>query len=197
MGLSSLTTYLTFFDASYTLTAATAEVPVQVQRGGSSSGDQRSAYFRFFAEPTVILSNRGKLALVVSNLRAYRSVHAEECQMKEGDSGKTSFAVDGNRPAVPRVVEPETLQHLKLSFGLDNIEANISADETFAIPDDQQLWCLRWTIFDPNGTRHEVDTPLVTLDRTFATVENERYPIVEVDKDFPRGPRRLVSRSLL
>ncbi|MEL7371195.1 MAG: hypothetical protein AAFN74_19900, partial [Myxococcota bacterium] len=83
MGLSSLTTYLTFFDASYTLTVANADVPIQVQSGSSSSGGKKSAYYRFFPKPSVILSNRGKLALVVSDVRLHRSTDVSSCKIAD------------------------------------------------------------------------------------------------------------------
>ena len=45
MALSSLTTYLSFFDARYTLTAAVADVDGQTQRGSSSGNGRWSVDF--------------------------------------------------------------------------------------------------------------------------------------------------------
>ena len=50
MVLSSLTTYLTFFDSRYTLTAAVAQVSSQTNRGYSSGNGQRSISFPLLHE---------------------------------------------------------------------------------------------------------------------------------------------------
>ena len=51
LALSSLTTYLTFFDARYALTAAVANVSASVQTGFSSSEAGSSVSYRTFVAP--------------------------------------------------------------------------------------------------------------------------------------------------
>lgn len=198
MGLSSLTTYLTFFDASYTLTMANAAVELSVQSGGGSSGGETTAYFRFFLRPSIILSNRGNLAIVVSDVRLFRSTSLDTCTIADGDRGRRPFTGRNDTPATPRVVEPETLEHVTLEFGLEEASttAKADADGNFDIPSDQGLWCLKWTLFDPNGKRHEPTSPVLTLTRSYEMKEGEKYPDVNVEKDFPKRPIRLVSRGL-
>ncbi len=196
MGLSSLTTYLTFFDASYTLTTANAEVSLQVQSGSSSSKGQRTAYLRVFVEPSLSLSNRGKLAVVVADASLHRSTSVDRCEIADGDKGKKTFTARGDTAEMPRVVEPETIKHLKLQFSLEPVDAKANPDGTFNVPSDQGLWCVKWTIFDPNGQRHEPVAPLIKIKRTFHMTEDRSYPQVKVEKDVPKEPFRLVARGL-
>ena len=194
MGLSSLTTYLTFFDASYTLTMANADVKIQIQSGSSSSKGQRSAYYRFFVNQGVILSNRGKLALVVSGVRLFRSTQPDRC---EAPTDKDAFVSNSDAtPTIPVVVEPETIRHIQLRSQIKPVSAEANPDGTFDLPADSGFWCLKWTIFDPNGKRHEPMSPAFTLQREYVMEGDDRYPGVKAKKEFPREPIRLVGRGL-
>ena len=197
MGLSSLTTYLTFFDASYALTSANASVSVQIQQGSSSHVKTgiRTAYYRFFPRPSIILSNRGKLALVVSDVSLHRSTNLERCVVPEGDKGSAPFFERGQDPAIPSVVEPETIKHLELQFSLKGVEAKAQDGQPMSVPTDQSLYCLKWTVFDPNGKRHEPLAPLVRLTRRYEMDAKRKYPQASIEKDVPREPIRLVSRG--
>lgn len=196
MGLSSLTTYLTFFDTSYVLTAANANVVVQVQSGGGTNNGVSSASFNFFVRPSLIMSNRGKLAIVVSDVSLFRSTDREICRAADGDEGVSAFRPRGGGGSMPMIIEPETLKHLELEFGLEPVRATAGDGASFDIPADDGLWCLKWTVFDPNGQRKEVSSPVLTMKTTYMNVDDRRYPKVKIDKDFPKGPLRLIERSL-
>ncbi len=190
MALSSLTTYLTFFDARYTLTQAVATVSVQVQSGGSSSGGVASAYYRYFLTPQIILSNRGTRPLVLSNVELVPSSNVERCAPDE----------DAETPPMRRldavIVEPGTVQQLALDVELPAISAEAKPGRDFDLPESDALWCLKWTIFDPNGERREPVTPAFRAKLTFAPPEpDDRYPDAEIDLDYPKEPTRLVSRG--
>ena len=194
MGLSSLTTYLTFFDTSYTLTMANADVRIQIQSGSSSSGGNRSAYYRFYANQGVILSNRGKLALVVSDVRLFRSTESGRCAYP---TDKDAFISNADvSPKIPVVVEPETLRHIKVQTQIKPVNVKSDAEGKFSIPEDKGLWCLKWTIFDPNGKRHEPISPAFTFERKYVIEDDDNYPSVKAKKEFPREPIRLVGRGL-
>lgn len=87
MALSSMTTYLTFFDARYTLTAAIADVKGQVNRGFSSSSnsDTKSVNYRFYIDTSLVLSNRGTRSLVVSDVSVVRSSNPNKCEVAEDE----------------------------------------------------------------------------------------------------------------
>ena len=67
MVLSSLTTYLTFFDARYTLTAVVADTKGQVSTSSGSSGEKRSVNYGFWIDNSIVMSNRGTRAIVTSS----------------------------------------------------------------------------------------------------------------------------------
>ena len=196
MGLSSLTTYLTFFDDSYTLTAANAEVVVQVQGGGSTGANgEKSVGFRFLPEAVGHLVESRQVAVVVSDVRMFRSTRLDSCEMREGDKGVRTFISENDKtPVIPRVIEPETIVHLRFDFSTAPVRATADAQGNYDLQDDEGLWCLQWTVFDPNGTRRTVLSPSFTMKRTYVHKEGKRYPEVEVKKDYPKGAVRLVSR---
>lgn len=190
MALSSMTTYLTFFDARYTLTQAVASVQLQVQSGGGSSNGEKSAYYRYYPYPQIILSNRGTRPLVLSNVELVKSSTLETCTEDE------SVEIPQARTFEAIIVEPGTVQQLPLELALPAVSQEVAEDEEFDLQPDTALWCLKWTAFDPNGERQEPLTPVFTTEITFTPPEpGDRYPSTNVELDFPKGPTKLITRG--
>ncbi len=189
MAMSSMTTYLTFFDSRYTLTTAVAAVEQQVQRGYSSSNGESEVYFRRYVTPQMIVSNRGTRPLVLSDVSLVRSSDPDTCAATE-DVRTTHFTA--------KIVEPGTVEQMPFEFSLPNIEAVSNENGEFDLQDTTELWCLNWTVFDPNGRRRE---PL-----SAAFVATTSYPVEGIDEDgtpnmkFEVEPsfkaERLVSRAI-
>ncbi len=186
MVLSSLTTYLTFFDARYTLTATIANVQTQTSRGYGSNGETKNIDYRFYVEPLMIISNRGTRPVVLTDMKLVKSTNMDTCE-------PTDFVV-GQR-IDPIVMEPGTVEQLKPMLGLEDVEQNISVEEEFTLQPVNELWCLQWVAIDPNGGRHEPMTEAFRTHATFKTVEGENYPEVEFELDAVLAPQRLVSRG--
>lgn len=190
MALSSLTTYLTFFDARYTMTTAIADASVQVQSGGSVSDGITSAYYRFYPNLNVILSNRGTRSLVLSRVDLVRSSDAETCTAVEDDGIFTPSRE-------PVIIEPGTVQQVPMEFSLANVDAEVETGEPFMLEGNTTLYCLKWTIFDPNGRRREPLTEAMTITTDYeAPSGDDYYPDISVQVDFPKRPTRIVSRGL-
>ncbi len=196
MGLSTLTTYLTFFDASFVLTTANAGASVRIFGSGGKANGERSVQFEFRVKSSVILSNRGKLAVVVSDIRAFKSTALDACQIARDDKGQSlTYRVD-NGPPIPRVVEPETLQQLEIRFQLDKVKQTVPDGSAISLPSSESLWCLKWVIFDPNGVRHEVTSPVLRAARTYIDKGLDKRPEADIELDITKKPVRLVSRSV-
>ncbi len=166
MVMSSMTTYLTFFDSRYTLTTAVAGVEQQVQRGYSSSDGQTELNFRRYVTPQMIVSNRGTRPLVLSEVSLVRSGDLKKCTLTE-DIRTTQFTA--------KIIEPGTVDQFPFSFSLPPVDAFAGVGEDFDLTELTELWCLHWTVFDPNGRRRE---PL-----SAAFVATTSYPAEGVDKD--------------
>ena len=200
MVLSSLTTYLTFFDARYTLNAAVADVSGQQNRGYSSNGEQRNVNFRFYVTPTVILSNRGTRALVVSEVSLVKSEQMERCIIGDQAERRTPFLIDveTNRSSTiePYIVEPGAVRAEKMEVSLPDMEWAGALGEEVDLEAEEAQWCFAWVVFDPNGKRHEQYMPAFTSQVTFVTEEGENYPSANFALDFDKGPTRLLSRGI-
>ncbi len=189
MVLSSLTTYLTFFDSRYTLTAATADVTGQIQTSSSSNEMRRSLSFRTFVTPSVILSNRGTRAVVVTDVELVKSTSAEACEIPEDAEAMNIF---GGFEA--RIIEPDSVQQLSMEFPLPRVDAEAAPGQDFQLEPIDAAWCLRWTVFDPNGNRHE---PLVhVFNETTRYVPDEDRYRADFNVEPISGPTRLVTRGL-
>ena len=189
MALSSLTTYLTFFDSRYTLTQAMADVSVQIQSGGSAYDGQAQAFFRYFPTLDLILSNRGTRPIVISDVDVYQSASDRKCEPTGEALFKQAFE--------PQIVEPGTVQALSLEVSLPNIERTSENGAPFDLTGSSEMWCLKWTLFDPNGRRHEPLAEAFSMDISFTAPEgDDRYPSTDIELDFPRQPERLLSRGL-
>lgn len=188
MVLSSMTTYLTFFDSRYTLTTAISGVEWQMQTGSSSSNGERDVYFRKFVDPAIIVSNRGTRPLVLTNVVVVDSTNPETCV-----PGEKAFP----SRIEAKIIEPGTVQQIPLSLGIGSVEATADASGYYDLTDTKTLWCLKWTIFDPNGRRHEPISPAFTETTKFAQPETpEDYASGTFTIEYPKQPTKLVSRGL-
>lgn len=189
MALSSLTTYLTFFDARYTLSATLSRVDMQVQSSGGMSNGMRSAYYRVWPTAQIILSNRGTRAVVLSDLQLVRSDTVEGCN-PVGEAYDTRIE--------PVVIEPGTVQTISVEFELDPVSFEYPDGAAPPLPEaETQHWCMRWTAFDPEGRRREPVTSFFTLQRRFEMPEADgRSPRVDYEMDYPRAPETIVAKGL-
>ena len=194
MALSSFTTYLTFFDARYTLTTAMANVTWNVRRSGGSNGEKRTVSYRPVIMPSVIVSNRGTRAIVVTDLSLVRSTSMTECE-DSGVAMRPNVYRDAEN-VVPAVVEPNTVQHMRLEFSLNAVSSEVPIGQPFDLQPTENLWCLKWVVFDPNGRRSEPMVPAMTIARMYAVGEDDATPESTLDVDFPRKPNVLLSRGL-
>ncbi|MBB35210.1 MAG: hypothetical protein CME88_07380 [Hirschia sp.] len=202
MALSSLTTYLSFFDARYTLTAAVADVDGQTQRGSSSGNGRWSVNFRFYAAPTIILSNRGTRALVVSEVSAVASDSLGECRIADGAERRKVTVLNeaANRYEVldPQIIESGSVIPLEFEVSLKDIDMEGSTDVApdFDLSTIETMWCLEWVIFDPNGKRHEEVMPGFVSTVEFEIPEGEDRPVQTYKLDNPKGAVQLLSRGI-
>lgn len=187
--LSTFTTYLTFFDARYTVSAAVAKVSVQVQSGGGSGNGIQTVSYRYFPTATIILSNRGTRPVVISQVDLVKSASLESCEPVDAEIYV--------RTIEPMIIEPGTVTSLDLEIELPRIAAEGSQGGQLQIDDETTLWCAAWVAFDPKGYRREPMTPFFTLERRFEPAgPNDRFPTARVELDYPRQPETIVSRGL-
>lgn len=192
MLLSSLTTYLTFFDARYTLTAAIAGVDGVIQSSGGSSGEGVfSIDFRPFATPSIILSNRGTRALVVTDVTLIRSSSHEVC-----DIAADAPSLKATSRMKPLLVEPGSIQEVSLEFGLPQTSGQKTPTQGYQIANTDSSWCMKWVIFDPDGERHE-PTMLALRETTRFNPEpgGETYN-ADYKLDHPKAAAHLLSDGL-
>ncbi len=95
---------------------------------------------------------------------------------------------------------PEDSDRFKAAAEWDAVRAAFAADRSangrFDLTDSSELWCLRWTVFDPAGKRREPVMPVTMLTWRFSPPpEDQRYPEAEVTIDYPKGPETLVRRG--
>lgn len=200
MVLSSFTTYLTFFDSRYTLTAAVAKVTGQVSRGYGSNSDSKSVNYRFFTDTDMVLSNRGTRSLVVSDIHAVKSSNPEKCEA-EKDAERIrvqEYTADGRSTVwiKPFIVEPGSISARTLWVNPSAIDQEVKPDESFELSPISDLWCLEWKIFDPNGKKHENLMPAFELSVEFENKEGESSPIANMRLKDKSGPKELLKRGL-
>lgn len=202
MVLSSMTTYLTFFDARYTLTAAIADVKGQVNRGFSSgsNSDTKTVNYRFYIDTSLVLSNRGTRSLVVSDVSVVRSSSSEKCEVADDEKRVRvqEYSEDGSRTTYikPFIVEPGTVGAKMFWMNPEAIDQEIPKEQDFDLPPLQDLWCLEWKVFDPNGKKHENLMPAYMLDLAFELEEGETTPEGLMKIDAKSGPTELLKRGL-
>ncbi|MEM7767083.1 MAG: hypothetical protein AAF253_06305 [Pseudomonadota bacterium] len=195
MALSSLTTYLTFFDARYALTVATADVAVRMQTSGGRNGDgERTATYQYSPTFNMVLSNRGTRALVITEIELLKSQSADRCDV---DDENLMFRYSSDGLFDTTIVEPGTVLPKVLEFGLDRIEAEAGPGQLLTPQPETALYCARYTVFDPNGRRHEPVAPALTVIRGF---EQDPEPLDELpdgtlEVDYPKGATTLVNRG--
>lgn len=194
MALSSLTTYLTFFDARYTLTVATADVAVNLQSGGGRDSEgNRSATYRYWPTFNMVLSNRGTRALVITDIELLKSQSPERCEVGD-DNRMQRYSTSGLFDTT--IVEPGTVLPKQLEFELDRIAAEAGPGESLSLQPDRALYCARYTVFDPNGRRHEPVAPVLTMTRGFEPADDpDDMPDGTLEVDFPKGATTLLNRG--
>ena len=203
MVLSSMTTYLTFFDARYTLTAAVADVNGDSNRGSGRGNGRWNVDFRFYAYPTIILSNRGTRALVVSEVNLVRSSSLETCNIaddtKRTKVNKTDDSGYSSSPVKPFIIEPGTVSPSRYVAYLDELKFSGVEGETptFSTSPEQTLYCFEWVVYDPNGKRHESTMPAFTSSVTLSQKDGEAFPSADYKLDHPKGALQLLTRGLI
>lgn len=184
MVASSVTTYLSFFDSRYEVTAVVASAPAQIQTSSSRSGDgPRQTTFRVYYAPTLILSNQGTRPVVVTEAALFRSTDPEGCV--EGDVRVVAYGENE-----PFIFEPNAVRHMKLEFGppamTDDFEKRI------------ENWCFGFVMFDTDGQRLERSLPALTASFEVERPEGEdETPALLTVIDFPRGPQTLAAGGWL
>lgn len=198
MALSCMTTYLTFFDARYTLTAAVADAGLE-----SNSGSSSEFYdYRFYAKPTIILSNRGTRALVVSEINLVRSQSLGSCDIaadaKRTKVNKTDETGYSSSAVKPFIIEPGTVTPNRYIAFLDEVKVARVEGQTpsFNREPQQTQYCFEWVIFDPNGNRKEAMLPAFTRTVTLSMPEGGSYPQADSEIDHPKGALQLLTRGL-
>ena len=190
MALSSMTTYLTFFDARYTLTVAVADAPLQIQTSSSRNNGVTTANYQFYPKPSIILSNRGTRALVLHTVELYRSNSLTACDIDGQEAEGVAFGFE------PKIVEPGSVQQLVPEFGLDRLSGESASGQRLVMEPDEALFCIKWVVFDPNGNRREPVSPAFSWTLDFSTYEEgDLYPRADVKIDYPKEPTRLVARG--
>lgn len=183
---SVCTTYLSFFDERYTLTATIADVSGLVQTGSYRSGDgPREVNFRVFFTPTFILSNRGTRPLVLTNVALSLSGDPETCQAAE----EVTQPFGEQKPLI---MEPGSVSDLSFEFG--------RAPLTNDFETRSELWCLQFTLIDHRGHRISPLLKAVEVDYTVTPVVKdgeEQTPELGVAIDFPRKPVTVAQSGLL
>lgn len=76
------------------------------------------------------------------------------------------------------------------------INQEVQKSEDFDLPPLQDLWCLEWKVFDPNGKKHENLMPAYMLDLAFELEEGETTPEGKMKIDAKSGPTELLKRGL-
>ncbi len=200
MVLSSFTTYLTFFDSRYTLTAAVAKVAGQVSRGSGSNNETKSVNYRFYTDTDLVLSNRGTRSLVVSDIHAVKSSNRQKCVAeKDAERIRVQEYTEDGRNTVwikPFIVEPGSISARTLWMNPSSIDQEVKSDESFDLTAFSDLWCFEWKIFDPNGKKHENLMPAFELSVEFEEKEGERSPIANLRLEDHSGPKELLKRGL-
>lgn len=189
MVMSSMTTYLTFFDSRYTLTTAVAGIEQQVQRGYSSSNGETELNFRLYVTPQMIISNRGTRPLVLSDVSLMRSGDPKKCTPTD-DVRTTQFTA--------KIIEPGTVDQIPFAFSLPSVNAFAGADGDFGLEEVTELWCLHWTVFDPNGRRREPLSAAFVATTSYPVegADEDGRPNMKLDIEHSFKAERLVSRSI-
>jgi len=183
MVASGLTTYVTFYQDRYTLTIAVAEIVGSLGTSTYRAGPQSSleVVYRVFFEPTLILSNQGTRALVLTDLQMIPSTSLNDCVPSE-ETRRPAEAVK------PVILEPDSVRDLSFEFGRGNMTNDFETRS--------ELWCIKLTVFDSNGTRME---PMFEAFRADYRLEaaigadgsgdlSGDAPALSLTIDFPRRP---------
>lgn len=180
MVLSTVTTYLSFFDDRALLTSAIDDVRPWARSGGGGSEGSWSYSFRHGVEIDVILSLRGARPLVLTEALLVRVDPGAECAASEVAQAPFQFET--------RILEPKSLTPLALEFPLPGAEATAATKAGLEFEDRADRWCLQLKLFDVSGA---ASTPMMRAfdaRTTYARAPGADYPSVSVALDVSPAP---------
>lgn len=184
--MSAVTTFLTYFDTRYQVTAAVVDVAGGRQSGGSSSDGEISTFVRYYATPTFLLSNRGARPMVFTDVELVKSTSLETCEASDVASRPFGDGLERT------IIERGELRTFDVEFAL-GVDEHDGAAAVAARPDREELWCLRLTLFDQRGERREPMFPAVRASMAFSPpTADDRYGDVALGLDFPPAPVRII-----
>ncbi len=187
LGLSGLSTYMTFFNRRNRLTGTIVRAQGGINRGGSYDGSTGIATvsFRRGAYIEVLLANSGTLPLVLTDL-----------VLVSGEAGRrakpTSEPLRPFERVEPMLLEPKSAHVFKSEYTLsmDNHE-NVSRTTVF--PERSERFWVRATIYDHRGRALKRDFPAFSSVMTYHEGEaDDRYPDATIALDVTFRPTRLV-----
>ena len=199
VGLSVMTTYLSFFDERYAVTLSVAKHSIEKLISSSRSGRDTplEIHYQVHVKPTFILSNRGTRPLVLTDIKAILSADMKEC--KDGDLKRNPVKDSGwslSGSVDPVIIEPGVVRQLQYNFNIGN---NLAQTLKGEVKNLSELWCLKFTLFDHRGKRLEPIVPYAKFN--YHLHENERSrngdgaPDLKVDAPYTRHPLTLASSS--
>jgi hypothetical protein len=199
--VSGFTTFLTFFDERYTLTAAIVDVGAGTQQSAGYSDDLGlNVTYQYFVKPMFILSNRGTRSLVLTDIQLVRSSKLHACVASEDlvspISGSTVDAM---------IIESDSVQSLRPEYNISRIKAHYdgrpapaSAADTLNAEHEPETWCLQLVVFDHRGRRSEPLFEAMTVERVFAPMgPDDNYPSGAMEIDHPVAANQLLSKGAL
>ena len=195
--VSAVTTFLTFFDERYTLTAAIVDVGAGVQRSASyADGKGLDVMYQHYVEPTLILSNRGTRALVLTEVNLARSTRLGACEIDE-------VLQPIGSGVEPMIIEPGTVRTLANEYRISRVEAHWDARSVPASGADRlnaehvpETWCTQLVVFDDRGRRMEPLMETLTLERVFTPPdEDDDYPGGTLELEHPVAAAQLLTRG--
>lgn len=180
MLLSTVTTYLSFFDDRALLTGVIDDVRPWARSGGGGSEGNWSYSFRHGVEIDLILSLRGTRPLVLTEALLVRVPIGADCEGAALAQQPYQFET--------RILEPKSLTPLALEFPLPGAEATAPSKAALRFDDRADGWCLQLKLFDASGA---ASTPMMrAFDARTAYVREagEDYPSASIDVDVSPAP---------
>ncbi|TFH24224.1 MAG: hypothetical protein E4H03_04180 [Myxococcales bacterium] len=199
--VSGFTTFLTFFDERYTLTAAIANVGSGTQQSAGYSDDVGlNVTYQNYVKPTFILSNRGTRSLVLTDVNLVRSSKLDACEA----STDVVSPIDADSLGTI-ILDPDSVQSLTREYRISRITvhydrkpAPASAADSLNAEHEPQTWCLQLIVFDHRGRRMEPLLEAMTMEPTFEPMGPEDdYPTGTMAIEHPIAANQLLSRGAL
>ena len=199
--VSGLTTFLTFFDERYTLTAAMVNVGSGTQQSAGYSDDVGlNVTYQNYVKPTFILSNRGTRSLVLTDVNLIRSSKLDTCEASEDVVSPINASTLDTMIIDPNSVQSLTREYRisRITVHYDSKPAPASAADSLNAEHEPQTWCLQLIVFDHRGRRMEPLLEAMTVDRTFEPMEpDDDYPTGTMAIAHPIAATQLLSKGAL